>query len=236
MLAQVLMLLGAVASPAGINAQETPINVRTLADRQISQLPGGALVWRLERFPTKAGAEAAALPTSLVAELGGWAYLATLVGGPPGGGLSRGTRLAEIGPLAPPAAPQYLLRIAELSGPPGSKSPIHSHPGAESYFVIGGQLEVRSASGVTILGPGQHFIGVENGTAVQVSSVGREGLLALVLFAVDAEKPLTSPATFPGAPPLGELGSAIVWMMGAAIAGTLTFVAVRRWRSTKLQG
>lgn len=88
MLAQVLMLWGAVANPVGVHAQETPITVRTLADKQISQLPGGALVWRLESFPTKAGAEAAALPTSLVAELGGWAYLATLVGGPPRGSVT----------------------------------------------------------------------------------------------------------------------------------------------------
>ena len=59
--------------------------------------------------------------------------------GPAGGASPGGTRVAEVGPLPPVAAPQYLLRINEASGPPGSitagkrtGNPSSLLPGADS--------------------------------------------------------------------------------------------------------
>ena len=72
--------------------------------------------------------------------------------------------------------------------------------------------------------------GVPGGTAVQVANAGSQELLALVLFAVDAGQPLSSPAAFPRtASPVSEqmiFGAATV-----AIIGIWTWYFVSRPRA-----
>lgn len=216
----------------GARAQETPVNVRTLAERGASELPAGALAWRVERFPTRGDAEAAAGSTGLAVEAGGAVYLVSLLGSdrPP----ARGRVLAEISPLVRPNAPEYLLRVSELTGPPGSQSPVHSHPGVESYFVIAGELRFRSPDGATTVGAGQGSPGVPGGTAVQATSNGSENLLGLVLFAVDATLPLTAPATLPSEPPALSTGMlALVAVLVALGVGLTALVAARLGRRTR---
>ena len=109
-------------------------------------MPAGPLYWRIERFSNGlygsgvdergnpvddalARAKAAAGPWSLVAEAAGDVWLFSL--GPPGGSTVDGTKVAEVGPIVRPVAKQYLLRINEASGPPGSITKPHSHPGSK---------------------------------------------------------------------------------------------------------
>ena len=33
-------------------------------------------------------------------------------------------------------ATEYLLRVNHGSGPPGSKTPVHTHPGSEAFYVL----------------------------------------------------------------------------------------------------
>src|SRR3569833_793244 len=108
--------------------------VKPIAEMKVKQLPKGPLYWRVENFPTLDQAKAAAskyqwnpdtvsydgLP-SLTAEAAGKAWLFTL--GPQGGATSGGTKVAEIGPVTPTTAPEYLLRVNFGSGPPESKTP-----------------------------------------------------------------------------------------------------------------
>ena len=181
--------------PPGAWAQEALV-IRPLAEKRVAQLPAGPLFWRIETFPTLAAAQAAAGPMGLVAESGGQIWLLTL--GPQGGVASPGgTRVTEVGPVPIVQATEYLLRINEASGPPGSVTPVHTHPGSEGFYVLAGEQSIRTPTATIRIAPGRTEAGPGGGTPVQVSSTGATDLLALVMFVVDAAQPFSSPAEFP---------------------------------------
>ncbi|HET9523795.1 MAG TPA: hypothetical protein VFO90_06155, partial [Terrimicrobiaceae bacterium] len=101
---------------------------KPLAEKVVEELPAGPLFWRIENFAALPQAQAAAGPWSLVAESAGKVWLFTL--GPEGGSSAGSTKVAEVGPIPRVAASQYLLRLMDVSGPPGSMSPVHTHPGS----------------------------------------------------------------------------------------------------------
>lgn len=169
--------------------------VKPLAEKKVAELPVGPLFWRVESFATLAQAQAAAGPTGLVAESDGKVWLFTL--GPAGGSSAGGAKILEVGPVAPIAAPQYLLRINEASGPPGSITPVHSHPGAEAAYVLAGEQTFRTPHGVMRIGAGKAEAGHGADTPMQASSSGSVDLKALVMFVLDATKPFSRPATLP---------------------------------------
>lgn len=185
-------MLGWTPSPA--IAQQALV-VKPLVEKKVTALPAGPLFWRLENFPTLEQAQAAAGPTGLAAPAGGKVWLFTL--GPAGGASAGGTKVAEIGPLPSVLATQYLLRINEGSGPPGSISGVHSHPGSETFYVLAGETTSRTAHGVMHVGAGESATGHDADTPMQVSSTGTTDLHSLVMFVVDANKPFSSPASFP---------------------------------------
>jgi hypothetical protein len=138
------MALFSLPSPA---AAQTKYVVQPVAEMKVKQLPRGELFWRVENFPTLDQAKAAAPPyrwnpatvsydglPSLTAEVAGKAWLFTL--GPKGGATPGGTKVAEIGPVPPLSAPEYLLRVNHGHGPPGAMTPVHMHPGSETFYVI----------------------------------------------------------------------------------------------------
>lgn len=190
----VLLLLGLLLGSATAVAQPALV-IKPLAEKNVEELPAGPLFWRIESFPSLAEAQAAAGPWGLAAESRGKAWLFTL--GPRGGSSARGTRVAEIGPLPPVGATRYLLRINEASGPPGSITPVHTHPGSEAFYVLAGEQSIRTPQGVIRVAVGQPEAGPGGGTPLQVSSSGSTDLHALVMFVVDATRPFSSPATFP---------------------------------------
>jgi hypothetical protein len=169
--------------------------VRPLAEKRLARLPAGPLYWRVETFPALADAHAAAGPTALVAESAGKAWLFTL--GPAGASSPGGTKVAEIGPAPPIAAPEVLLRVNEASGPPGAITPVHTHPGSEAFYVLAGEQSIRTAHGVVRIPSGRAENGHAADTPMQVSSSGSADLRALVMFVVDATRPFSSPARWP---------------------------------------
>jgi quercetin dioxygenase-like cupin family protein len=169
--------------------------VKPLAEVKVMELPPGPLFWRLENYATPARAHAAAGPTGLVVQSGGKVWLITL--GPAGGSSEGGAKVAEIGPIPKVVAAQYLLRINEASGPPGSITPVHTHPGSETFYVLAGESSSRTADGTMRVGAGDGEIGHVADTPMQVSSSGSTDLLSLVMFVVDAAKPFSSPAQLP---------------------------------------
>jgi quercetin dioxygenase-like cupin family protein len=105
--------------------------------------------------------------------------------------------VAEIGPLPDVAASQYLLRINEASGPPGSVTPIHSHPGSEAVYVLAGEQSFKTPQGVKRVAAGQAAAGHAADTPMQASNSGSTDLKALVMFIVDASKPFSRPEKMP---------------------------------------
>jgi hypothetical protein len=134
----------AFAQPGGVGvAGSGTLVIKPLIEKKVTELPAGPLFWRVESFATLARAQAAAGQLGLVAESGGKVWLFTL--GPAGGSSDGGTKMAEIGPLPPIAAPVYLLRVNEARGPSGSITPVHSHPGAEAAYVLAGGANLPDA-------------------------------------------------------------------------------------------
>jgi hypothetical protein len=169
--------------------------VKALTEKKVAALPAGSLFWRVESFATLAQAQAVASPMGLAAESGGKAWLFTL--GPAGGSSAGGTKMVEVGPLPQVSAPQYLLRINEASGPPGSITPVHSHPGSEAVYVLAGEETFRTPHGVKRVAAGKAETGHDADTPMQASSSGSVDLRALIMFVVDATKPFSRPATMP---------------------------------------
>ena len=186
-------MMGLVLSPSTASAQK--FEIKPVAEKKVQQLPPGPLFWRIDNFPTLAQAQAAAGPTGLAAEVAGEVWLFTL--GPKGGSSPGGSKVAEIGPVPPITAPEYLLRINNTGGPPGVKTPVHTHPGSETFYVLSGQLSQKSPHGASHVDAGQSIPGHGPGMPMEVSSSGTTDLNALVMFVVDATKPFSSPATMP---------------------------------------
>jgi mannose-6-phosphate isomerase-like protein (cupin superfamily) len=200
-------LAGACASPS--TAADVKYVVQPVAEMKVKQLPKGPLYWRIENLPTLDQAKAAAAAhyrwnpdtvsydgtPALAAEVAGKVWLFTL--GPQGGVTAGATKVAEIGPVPPVSAPEYLLRINYGHGPPDAKTPVHSHPGSETFYVVAGRLGQRTEHGVSYAEAGQSMNGHTGGMAMEVFNGGTTELTALIMFVVDAGKPFSVPATFP---------------------------------------
>ena len=183
-----------VVSASSAIAQQ-PLIIKLLAQKKVAGLPPGPLFWRIENFADGSQAHAAEGAWSLVAASAGKVWLFTL--GAPGGHTPGGTEVAELGPIPRVVASQYLLRINEAGGPPGSVTPVHSHPGSEAFFVLSGEQSIRGPNGVMRVGAGQAAAGQGADLPMQVSSTGANDLHALVMFVVDATRPFSTPANFP---------------------------------------
>jgi quercetin dioxygenase-like cupin family protein len=190
--AMIMVLASGLASTAMAQAKFV---VKPLVEKKVAELPQGSLFWRLENFPTVGEAQAAAGKYALVAEAAGKVWLFTL--GAPGGASPGATKVAEVGPLPKVVATEYLLRINEGSGPPGSITPPHTHPGSEAFYVIAGETSSHTPHGVKRVAAGKTETGHGADTPMQVSSSGTTDLHSLVMFVVDANKPFSTPAKLP---------------------------------------
>ena len=188
------LALAASLAPSPAPAQQALV-IKPLAEKKVAALPAGDLFWRIETFAAAEQARAAAGEWALVAEAAGKVWLFTL--GAAGGMSPGGAKVAEVGPIPRVDAREYLLRINDASGAPGSVTPVHSHPGSEAFFVLAGEQSIRGAHGTMVVRAGQPAAGHAPAMAMQVSSSGTTDLHALVMFVVDAGKPFSSPASLP---------------------------------------
>jgi hypothetical protein len=177
-----------------IAAAQPQFVIKPVAEKKLARLPVGPLYWWVENFPTLGQAQAAEGPTSLAAEARGKAWLLTL--GPKGGTIPGGTKVTEIGPIPSVTAPEYLLRITHSGGPPGAKTPVHSHPGAEAFYVLSGRMGQRTPHGVGYAEAGETMNGHDGDMPMEVFSAGTTDLDQLVMFVVDATRPFAPPAKF----------------------------------------
>jgi hypothetical protein len=182
-------------SPASSIAQPTPVlSVKPVVEKKLKELPSGPLFWRIENLATLDQAQAAAGPSALAAEISGRVWLFTL--GPQGGATPGASKVAEIGPVPPVQATEYLLRINHASGPPGARTPPHSHPGSEAFYVLNGRLGQKTPHGIVRAETGSAMNGHGADMPMEVFSAGTTDLDQLVMFVVDANRPFSSPARF----------------------------------------
>jgi quercetin dioxygenase-like cupin family protein len=181
---------------SGFSTAEQALLIKPLAEKSVSSLPRGELFWRIDNFGTQTQARAAMGAWSLLAESAGKIWLFTL-GAPRAASSAGATKIAQVGPIPRVHASRYILRINDASGPPGSVTPVHSHPGTEAFFVLEGEQSIREVHGVTRIAAGQTAAGHGADEPMQVSSGGPADLHALVMLIVDADRAFTSPATLP---------------------------------------
>jgi quercetin dioxygenase-like cupin family protein len=187
-----LIFAAALVLSSAAVAQQGAFSVKPLVERKITALPDGELFWHLSTFDTSEQAQKAAGPLGLVAEYDGKVWLFTL--GHAGEASKGGKQVATIGPLPQITANEYLLRVNEAGGPPGSKTAAHTHPGSESFYVISGELTQKTPHGEARVTAGQSMVGHGGGDPMVVSNSGSGDLKELALFVVDANKPFSSPA------------------------------------------
>src|SRR5581483_1702165 len=96
--------------------------------------------------------------------------------GPRGGSSPGGNKVAEAGPVPSITAPEYLLRVVRSSGSPGATTPVHMHPGSETFYVLSGELTQKTPEGVHRVSAGQSMPGHPPNTPMQVSSSGTSDL------------------------------------------------------------
>ena len=186
--------LGLFLSPAAV-AQQPAIVSKPIAEKKVTDLPSGPLFWRVENFPTISEAQAAYSFHSLAVEAFGKVWLFTL--GQHGQASAGGVKLADIGPLPLQIiAPEYLLRVNEGSGVPGSTTSVHTHPGSEAYYVLSGEASQKTPHGVSRIAAGQTLAGHGADTVMQFMNSGTTDVSYFALFVVDATRPFTSPAKF----------------------------------------
>jgi hypothetical protein len=184
-----------LASGGAVLAQtqsEPKFVITPVVEKTLAQLPAGALFWQVESFPALAQAKAAEGTNSMAAEVDGKAWLFTL--GPKGSATAGGKKVAEIGPVPRVQAPEYKLAVTHSGGPPRAKTPVHSHPGAEAFYVISGRLGQKTPHGVSYAEAGQTMNGHEADMPMEVFSAGDIDLDQLVLFVLDATRPFAAPA------------------------------------------
>ena len=116
----------------GIIAASTCIVATLVAEKKLNQLPNEPLFWHVANFSSLAEAETAAGATSLAAEVGDKVWLFSL--GPMGSSARGGRKVVDVGPVHHPfTAPEYLLRINYVSGPPGATTWAQTHPGSVAF-------------------------------------------------------------------------------------------------------
>ena len=193
LLAVLAFALSLLAAPTTADAQQ-PLSIKPLTEKKVRELPAGELYWRIENVASPAAGQAAAGQWGLVAESAGKVWLFTL--GERGGSTGAGTKVAEVGPIPRPTAEEYLLRINEATGAPGSITPVHTHPGSEAFYVLAGEQTIRGPHGTMRVQTGKPEAGHGADMPMQVSSSGSTDLHSLVMFVVDAKRPFSSPAKF----------------------------------------
>ena len=160
MLLGVIAVIAVMAAPACGNAQPKPLSEPdftnawtpvTIAEKKLTTLPAGPLYWEIETFATASNANATA--ASLSAAVAGKTWRFTLA--QKGTATPGGTKVAEIGPIPPVEAPEYLLRVINVTGPRGAASGVHMHPGTEAFYVVTGQLTQKTQHGVSTVEAGQ---------------------------------------------------------------------------------
>ncbi|HWP38148.1 MAG TPA: hypothetical protein VNL18_11400 [Gemmatimonadales bacterium] len=191
----IVSLLGAALAlfPApGAALAEPKFVIRPVAEKRIAQLPAGDLFWLVENFPSLTAAKAAEGPLSMAFEAGGKAWLVTL--GPKNASTAGGSTVAQIGPLPRITASEYMLRVTNSGGPPGAKTPVHTHPGPEAFYVLAGRMGQRTPHGVAYAEANQPMNGHGADTPMQVFNAGDTDLDQIVMFVVDAARPFSQPA------------------------------------------
>ena len=166
-----------------------------LAKLQLSRFPEGALFWHLSKFPTKAAAEAAKDSTGMVVEADGqvWLFSFGLNGAKP----KKGEFVATVGPLQLtsdklPAAKSFEIVAYRAVMPAGTYTRVHTHPGPEAWYILGGEQCLETPAGIMKGRKGESMF-APPATPMRLSNNGSSTRSALFIVIHDAAQPWSIP-------------------------------------------
>ena len=164
-----------------------------LATQAIGQLDDARPFWHLSTFPARSAAETAGGPRGTVVESLGKVWLFTIADA--GWRPSRGTHVAEIGPLPVAAGVAYTAQYMEAVLRPGMRSVIHRHSGPEAWYTLTGETCLETPAGRLLGRRGGRPVIVPQGPPMELTATGTEVRRALVLILHDSTQPAASPAS-----------------------------------------
>jgi quercetin dioxygenase-like cupin family protein len=85
-----------------------------------------------------------------------------------------------IGPMNAPTSGAVSVRFLTSTFPPGMRTRVHTHPGAEAFYVIEGEQCVETPTVRHRIAAGHSYI-VQSGIHFQAAARGRKSLVALIL-------------------------------------------------------
>lgn len=169
---------------------EVPVSQRTSengcyvsATVSLGELPTGPLFWHLYTYSSRAQAEAVAGPRLTVVEAHGKVWLFAIA--EEHWRAPSGERVAALGPLQIQPKKHYKAHYVEAVFPPGMKTAVHFHHGAEASFVISGTECVETPSGKIVNRAGEGAVVAEHTPMVLINN-GPETRRAVALVLHDA--------------------------------------------------
>jgi quercetin dioxygenase-like cupin family protein len=191
-----IVLVGIVASTAALAQTEVtrvPESERAgrelgcfiKARQELGSLAGaGPLYWHIERYETRAAAEAAAGSRGIVVESLGFVWLFSIE---PADYRARGAQhVQHIGPLPLVPATVYSAIYMEGLFAPGMVTPVHRHPGVEAWYTLTGSMCLETPEGKMEQHAGGPAVMVRGGIPMQLTGIGREQRRSLVLILHDS--------------------------------------------------
>src|SRR6266849_6619884 len=159
-----------------------------LVRRQFSSLPAGAVVLRIENFPTREAAEPATTPASVVVEAVGKAWLLTFAN--KGERSQSGQFVTEVGPILIPSAPSYEMDVAEADlGSEINTLPLqHKHSGPEVWYLFTGEQCVELPDRVVRARAGEGEVAPAD-TPMKLNIMGKSKRDALFMVVHDPARP-----------------------------------------------
>lgn len=152
-------------------------------------VPDRPVFWTIDLFPSKELAEHAKSSGGTVIESLGKVWLLS-VGEKPKLDAD-GVRVTQIGPLDVHPGLSYTAQFMEATLQPGMVSKTHLHAGVEAFYTEKGETCLETPDGVKIGKKGSDII-VPEGVPMELTAVGREPRLGLILVLHDASKPPTT--------------------------------------------
>ena len=141
--------------------------------------------WHLQKFPSRARAEDAKGPNGLVLEDQGHFWLSEL--GPDDIAPRGGDPAVILGPLELPSAKSYDAQIGYAVFRPGDRSPVHTHPGPEAWYMLAGDQCLETPNGTKKAKVGE-TMSVEAGVPMELSIAGSTVRRSFFLVIHDSAK------------------------------------------------
>lgn len=150
------------------------------------------LFWHIDRYPTRAAAEAVRGPHGTVVESLGQVWLFTIADA--AWRPAKGERVAALGPLPLIKADRYAAVYMEGVFQPGMTTAVHRHPGVEAWYTLEGEQCVETPEGKQLQKAGDPGVMVRGGLPMRLTATGHDLRRSLVLILQDASKPRSTHA------------------------------------------